>query len=587
MKKLAVILAIILAFLLIILAGLLIWEQHNANATIAQTVPAPITVPEPTEPEPTETEPVETEPTETQPVETESAVTEPAETEPTETIPPEPSFLPKAVSSTDPSNWGIQWSILENDTPVDSFRRDTPISFEDDYFTLPGIAGFRSDYNRTNGSYGTVDITKGTIKSLWKAPVGCLDDKEWIGCGWTGQPLVVQWDSGTRAIMNLYDSKKEKEDLVEAIYAKMDGYVHFIDMEDGSFTRDPLFIGRVFKGSGALDPRGYPILYVGAGLPRNKSPQHLYAISLIDGQILFELNGSHKLAPRAWCAFDSGPLVDAETDTLIWACENGMLYTIKLNTQYDKATGTVSMDPDAPVIGYCTHNYMRKGRNAGFEASVTAAKGYVYLADNSGMLLCVDINTMELIWAQDIKDDINATPLLDWEDEKGYLYIAPSLEFTSKDVPLYKIDAETGEIVWEYHVKCIKDDTISGGALASPLLGRSGTTMEDLVIFSIAATPGKWNGKILAFHKVTGEIVWEYQSNNYMWSSPIALYSEDGKGYIFQACTPSGYCMLMDGQTGEVLGTYKVGRTVESSPVAFNNHILLGSRTGMHLLEIK
>ena len=581
MKKLAVILAVILALLLILLAGLLIWEQRNTNTSIEQTVP--VTAASETT-APTETEPPEPETTEAEV--TAPTETQPTEPEPTETLPPEPAFSPNAVDSTDPGNWGIQWSIIENGIPVESFQRDIPITFEGDYFAFPGVAGFRSDYNRTNGSYGTVDIQEGSIKSLWRAHVGALGTTEWIGCGWTGQPLVVQWDSETKAIMNLYDSKKEKENLVEAIYPKMDGYVHFLDMEDGSFTRDPLFLGNVFKGSGALDPRGYPILYVGAGIPYKNVPQHFYAVSLIDGQILFEFSGQHSLSPRGWCAFDSGPLIDAETDTLIWACENGMLYTMKLNTRYDKETGMISMNPDAPVIGYCTHNYNRKGRNAGFEASVTAAKGYVYLADNSGMLLCVDINTMELIWAQDIKDDINATPLLDWEGDNGYLYIAPSLEFTNTDVPLYKINAETGEIVWQYHVKCVKDKTISGGALASPLLGRSGTTMEDLVIFSIASTPGIWNGKIIAFHKVTGEIVWEYQSRNYMWSSPIALYTEDGKGYIFQACTPSGYCLLMDGQTGEVLNTYKVGRTIESTPVAFGNHILVGSRTGMHLLEI-
>ena len=41
--------------------------------------------------------------------------------------------------------------------------------------------------------------------------------------------------------------------------------------------------------------------------------------------------------------FDSSALVDEETDTLIYPGENGILYLIKLNTQYDEEAGTLSI----------------------------------------------------------------------------------------------------------------------------------------------------------------------------------------------------------------------------------------------------
>ena len=68
----------------------------------------------------------------------------------------------------------------------------------------------------------------------------------------------------------MYDWAKEKDDLVEVIYACMDGYVYFLDLETGEATRDPLYLGFTFKGAGALDPRGYPIMYVGAGYDSNE-----------------------------------------------------------------------------------------------------------------------------------------------------------------------------------------------------------------------------------------------------------------------------------------------------------------------------
>ena len=46
-------------------------------------------------------------------------------------------------------------------------------------------------------------------------------------------------------------------------------------------------------------------------------------------------NKTDAFALRDWHAYDSSPLVDAETDTLIYPGENGILYTIKLNTVFD------------------------------------------------------------------------------------------------------------------------------------------------------------------------------------------------------------------------------------------------------------
>ena len=46
---------------------------------------------------------------------------------------------------------------------------------------------------------------------------------------WTGQPLLVQWDDNVRNIMNINPEKKSKRDLVEVIYATLDGHIYFLD----------------------------------------------------------------------------------------------------------------------------------------------------------------------------------------------------------------------------------------------------------------------------------------------------------------------------------------------------------------------
>ena len=64
--------------------------------------------------------------------------------------------------------------------------------------------------------------------------------------------------------MNLYPDKKEK-DLVEVIYPTMDGNVYFLDLEDGTPTRDKIVLGMPIKGTGSLHPAGLPIFIAGAG----------------------------------------------------------------------------------------------------------------------------------------------------------------------------------------------------------------------------------------------------------------------------------------------------------------------------------
>lgn len=531
--------------------------------------------------------------TTTAPVETTEETTPPT-TE--ETVPPttEPEIVfaplaPAATELTDPARFNVKWEIMANGEKVDNYTREEPISFDhNDYFALPGVATFRGNNYRTNAFYGTADIETAELTTLWQKTVGYNNDPHWCGCGWTGQPLVAQWDAETKAIMNLYPEAKAKEGLIEVIYAKMDGKIHFYDIETGEPTRDPIDMGMCFKGAGAIDPRGYPLMYAGSGINESGKPARMYIVSLITGEILWEQSGKDSFTNRGWYAFDSSPLVDAETDTLIWPGENGILYTFKLNTQYDKAAGTISVAPDNEVKARYSNKYSNAGRSRGFEGSAVVVEGYLYIGDNSGLFYCVDLNTMDLVWAQDVQDDVNSTALFDrGADGKGYIYVCPSLEYVGSKgtMTIYKLDAETGEVVWSHDRTCLTLSDISGGALASPLLGQAGTELEGKIIFTIGRTPSAWTGAMIAFDKETGEVVWEADTGNYAWSSPVAIYTEEGKAYIFQA-DASGLCAMYDGATGERLTSKELGQTVEASPVVFGNYMVLGTRSGMYGFKI-
>ena len=426
-------------------------------------------------------------------------------------VPTTPTLAnPHKTENSDPNNWNIKWEINVNGSFVNSYNRTESIQFGsgNSYFSLPGIAGFRGNNYRNGATYGTVNVANKKLTTVWEQTISALPKASsgaWTGAGWTGQPLVVQWDEETKAIMNLKPTAKAKKNLVEVIYATLDGHIYFYDLETGEYTRDPMNIGMAFKGAGALDPRGYPIMYVGSGdRTREQKQPRMYIINLIDCSIMYEYGHEKEYNIRSWRAFDASPLVDAETDTLIWPGENGLLYTIKLNTNYDKAAGTLSINPDKPVFNrYMTDLNTNPSQDLGFENSPIIVDNYLYVGDNRGTYFCVDLNTMKLVWAQEIKDDQNATAVFEWGDDgQGYLYLGTSMEYSDGTCYMYKINAATGEIVWEKPWgDIVYNKNVSGGILSTPLLGAKDTEMEGMIIFHVAKSPSEYEGTTIALAK--------------------------------------------------------------------------------------
>ena len=81
----------------------------------------------------------------------------------------------------------------------------------------------------------------------------------------------------------------------------------------------------------------------------------------------------------------------------------GILYITKLNTDYDKYTNTVSVNPE--ILKYRYYTGEGYGR-LGIENSVAAYANLLYFADNNGDIQCIDLRKMEPIWVIEGLDDI-------------------------------------------------------------------------------------------------------------------------------------------------------------------------------------
>ena len=499
------------------------------------------------------------------------------------------SFSPRCVESTKPSLY-IESTAIEADgqtlasisdyVPKESHSFDAGISYTD----VDGIVTFRGNNFRDTAAYGNTQIKDGKIKDLWTAKTGSLTygDATWSGSGWTGQPLMEKWPKEVKQSMNMYDWAKEKDGLVEVIYACMDGYVYFLDLETGEATRDPLYLGFTFKGAGALDPRGYPILYVGAGYDSNEGTARVFVVNLLDCSVMYTFGNNDPFSLRGNLSyFDSSALVDAKTDTLIYPGENGILYLIKLNTSYDPKAGTLSIAPDNIVKW---HYYGTRTSVAsywlGMEDSAAIYDGYIFMSDNGGNLMCLDLNTLQLVWAQDILDDSNSSPVLSVEDGHLYLYISTSFRLgwrsnSIAEVPIWKIDAETGGIIWKTSYDCASDDGVSGGVQSTIAVGKE--QLSDSIYVTVARTDGQAQGVLACIDKSTGEVRWEHESA-YAWSSPVCVYNPDGSGRVLY-CNSTGHIYLLDGKTGEVLDTHQISDgVIEASPAVYKSYMVVGTR---------
>lgn len=520
--------------------------------------------------------------------------------EPTPT--PVPTFSPSAVAGTMPSDFGLEEAIEDNGTVVDAYTRAEPIDFleGDTYTELEGVITFRGNNFRDSAAYGTVTWT-GQASEPWTFSVGSMAKKSgsgsWTGCGWTGQPLIVKWPEETKRIMNLYDSAKNDPELVEVIYATMDGHIYFLDLYTGEKTRDPINVGYPFKGAGALDPRGYPLMYVGSGDDSTAGDSRAFIINLIDGTILYEFGVEDGFALRDLSYFDSSALVDAETDTLIYPGESGILYTIKLNTQYDPNAGTISINPQTVKWRYKGARSLStdtvdgsQGWWLGIEDSAIIWREHAIFTDNGGHMICLNLNTMKAVWVQDTLDDTNCTPVLSLEGPDNHPYVYTSTSFhpnwrasenSTAPIPIWKIDAVTGQIVAQndtYHCQTIATpNQVSGGVQGTLAIGEK--DLEGLIFVPVAMTEGT-RGKLVALNTSDMSVKWECDFAGYPWSSPVAVYDDSGKGYLVQ-CNKTGYIHLIDGQTGEIISEMSLGSNVEASPAVYNNMVVVGTRGGL------
>ena len=570
------------------------------EAPTAQPTLEPATaVPEPTE-APTQ-----------QPVTTLAIAVSPTPTiPPTEPPTPEPTAVPEpteaaaslsvqAHESADPAL--IAESVVYNGTSkVENYNRAVEdvirMPAGENYTTRPyGVMTFRGDAFRRNAAVGNVgDISTMTLK--WTADAGSVKgaSSTYYGIGWTGQPAIIKWSKEVRVATNMAEEKKNTTALKEVIVAGLDGNIYFLDLADGQPTRDFINLGYPMKGTPSLHPLGYPIMTVGQyarKMAKGTGTIGLRFYDLLTQKEVYMIDGLDGKLDRPYYSvgqFDTSALIDPASDTLITAGTNGMVYLTKLNTAFDYNKGTIDISPSSIVMKSRTKGQASK--STAVESSVAMYQNYLFYADMDGILRCVDTSSLETLWAVDTGDAVQAAISLDL-DENGdlWLYTANTLQNRSKgSCDIRRFNAATGEESWVTSVDSVKkpkNEKVSG-AMASAVIGEhdlSGYVYYALSNVSDAGAKAIFGesasaceGVLLALEKTSGRILWAQELESYAYASPVAVYSEAGRGWIIQP-SADGTLTLLDGLTGNVLNTLKLEGTIEGSPAVYGSTLVIGT----------
>ena len=513
------------------------------------------------------------------------------------------SYTVTAAESAKPALLGFTYEIRRNNM-VETYTSNpdaNTFTFGSDasYSTVAGVTTFAGNHYRNGFAYGTSTVTLERLSTQWSSSISARNG--FAGVCWTGQPLVVTWTGDTLKTLGVRDEFKLKDSLNEVIQCAADGNIYFYELETGSMTRAKISVNVNMFGTPTLDPRGYPMLYVGQGLNEpgtDANRSAIYPVNLITNQVLSPIvSGKDYTGNRSdWSAFDSSPLIIE--DTLIWPSENGVLYLTPLNTAYDAAAGTITIAPKDRLkyrytgTGYVSTSTAGK-RWYGYESSVAAFRHYLYLTDNGGRLQCVDLNTLKLLFVTDVGYDTDATPVIEENGNDGtiYVYTVSQVDPTAANAVsvVTKVNGLTGAIVWSKEI--LGKTGEKGGGKATPHIGKSGTTIGNLLIcafynVAIDATDADGNvttaygGKVVAYDRTSGAEQWTITlpSGAGFTSSPLVTYDSRGNAYLV-LCTSTGDVLLYNAASpgNNALSTLHLGERIDATPVSFGNYIVVAT----------
>jgi len=427
--------------------------------------------------------------------------------------------------------------------------------------TTVGLLTFKGNPTRSWQGQGPVPAHPAV---QWRFPTtGALcavssslgETKTWCGTGWTGQPNVLERpDGSTWVLFGAYD----------------DAY-HVLDAATGVAVKPRLPTGDLPKGTGTLDPDGYPLWYMGA----RDGKLRVMALDRDKLTVLYEFNAK-SVKPTLWNDdWDAAPL--ALDDYLFAGGENSRWHIFKLNRSYG-LDGKVTVQPTLVFHAAGWDDQLLKDigdRNVSIENSLSIRGDTVWFANSGGLVQGWDISGLRggrmptrtfRFW---MGDDTDASIV---PDDQGFLWVGAQYQRKTAQGArvgqFVKLDPTKPDdpVVWS-----MKDQTGAAFQGASGVWGTP-VVLDDVVIVNTAA------GRVVGLDRTTGAELWTLHLAPATIASPVVvdgvLMLGDCNGVLH------GYDVRDPRTTPTELWNVTLGGCIESTPAVWKGRIYVGTRAG-------
>jgi outer membrane protein assembly factor BamB len=168
-------------------------------------------------------------------------------------------------------------------------------------------------------------------------------------------------------------------------------------------------------------------------------------------------------------------------------------------------------------------------------------------------LLALDIDTLETRWSQETEHAVWAEPII--VDDVVY--------FVSLDHFMYAVNLETGDLLWQQDIRA--------AAAGTPAYHPD---TNQLYV-------GTFESRVLAIDAESGEIINEFQTDEWVWGGPVLAEEADGTLMLYVSDL-DGVVYKLDPETLTADGMGWVSQVsngaIRTPPVVFGDYVVVGSR---------
>jgi outer membrane protein assembly factor BamB len=389
------------------------------------------------------------------------------------------------------------------------------------------------------------------------------ETRNWSGAGWTGQPLVVNQEGVDYLVIGSYSHnlhKIRREDFQTIWKYKFDD---------------------VIKGTGTIiQTRNRLAVIQGSRMGNDKSLSSgdVPSLRAIDFETGEEIWRKSIERTRSYSRDVDSSALDLGNGEIFIPGENSIGYFLDENgTEISRVN--LSEEGDSKI----------HGGNLVCESSPARFEDMIYVASGSGHVYGISVEDKEVVWRHTIGSDLDGTLSI---DENGSLYCAIEKQYISGRGGVMKLNPKKQDCVeWFMPTQNKKFALWDGGIIGSVCLNDLYRVEDDLRLFATLAIDG--NLYLGSQTEITGEKVLGPDGKT-LYETPKLFFSEElapsistpifSQGNKIIAPTYDGVFLVQyfgkDDLEVRVLDHSLSGRSFESTPIVWDNHVYVASRDG-------